>query len=239
MAQHGDRGFVDYNEDFLVTAIGDLPEVDVQSAAGVTTAILANQLGGVVEIPVATSNDDDVAAVTTNLNWNCGDGGTLIGVARVKWDTSVADMMWFIGFGDSIATSDEVAFSVTGNVYDIAAMSDAIGFVFDNDATNPSVVAVAGKGDALTYQSRLGGSYTPVVNTYVNFRVEVGPGAVYIEWSINGMVVASTRRAAGDSTSYISTTAPLAMGVWNYEQGTANEIELDRLYVRKGRADGD
>lgn len=239
MPANGGRGFYEYFEDFLVTAIGDLPEVDVQSATGVTTAILANQPGGVVEIPVATSNDDDVAAVTGNLNWTCDANGYLIGEWRVKWDTSVADMFWFIGFGDSIATGDETSFGATADVYDILTMTDGIGFVFDNDATTPRVVPVAGSTDALTYQSILSSRFTPVVNTYYVFRVEVGPGAVAAEWSIDGEVVARAQRAAGTTTPYVAVAALLTPGVWNYEQAIANELEMDYMFARKGRRTGD
>ena len=239
MPAHGGRGFAEYFEDFLVTAIGDLPEVDVQSATGVTTAILANQSGGVVEVPVATSNDDDVAAVSTNLNWLTNANGYLIGEVRAKWDTSVADMFWFIGFGDSIASADETSFGATADVYDILTMSDGVGFVFDNDATTPAVVAVAGAANALSFQSAINTRFTPVVGTYYVFRIEVGPGAVAIEWSINGEVMARAARAAGNTTAYVTVTAPLALGVWNYEQATANELEVDYLNVRKGRDTGD
>lgn len=239
MPAHGGHGFFEYFEDFLVTAIGDLPEVDVQSATGVTTAILANQIGGVAEIPVVTSNDDDVAAISTNLNWSVDANGYLIGEWRVKWDTSVADMFWFIGFGDSIASADETSFGASADVYDILTMSDGVGFVFDNDATTPRVVPVAGSTDALTYQSILSSRFTPVVNTYYVFRVEVGPGAVAIEYSIDGEVVARAARAAGTTTPYARTSVSLAAGVWNYEQATANEIEVDYIFARKGRATGD
>ena len=235
-----------YFEHFLVTAIGDLPAVDVQSATGVTTAILANQAGGVVEIPVATSNDDDVAAVSTNLNWLADANGTLVGEVRAKWDTSVADMFWFIGFGDSIASADETSFGATGDVYDILTMTDGVGFVFDNDATTPRIVCVAGKTNALTYQGFANGSsaaaasFTPVLGTYYTFRVEVGPGARSITWSINGQQVASTTIAPTSSASYVDITAPLALGVWNYEQATANELEVDYLYVERfGQRAGD
>ena len=239
MATHGGRGFFEYFEDFLVTAIGDLPEVDVQSATGVTTAILANQMGGVLEVPVATSNDDDVAAVSTNLNWSVNANGHLIGEARVKWDTSVADMFWFIGFGDSIASADETSFGATADVYDILTMTDGIGFVFDNDATTPRIVTVAGSVNALTYQSILSSRFTPVVATYYVIRVEVGPGGVAAEWSIDGEVVARTARAAGLTTPYVTVASPLALGVWNYEQATANELEVDYLFAHKGRDAGD
>lgn len=238
MPAHGGRGFYEYFEDFLVTVIGDLPEIDIQSATGVSTAIQANQFGGVVEIPTANSNDQDVAAVSTNLNWTTNANGYLIGEARVKWDTSV-DGHWFVGFGDSIASADETVYSVSGDTYAKATMTDAVGFYYNVDATTDRIICIATGSDAITTQTALSTRFNPIVGTYYVFRVAVGPGALSIEWSIDGEVVARADRAPGLTTAYVSVTAPLALGVWSYEEGTTNEIELDYLYARKGRMTGD
>lgn len=228
------RGAIEYFEDFLVTATGDLGEVDIQSATGVTTAILANQLGGVIELPVATSNDDDVAAVTTNLNWQVESGG-LVGEVRFKFDTSIADPYVFVGFGDSIATADETSFGASADVYDILTMTDGIGFVFDNDATTKRWVCVAGKADVLTHQTILGSRFNPALNTYYTFRVFVATDGKYAQWSINGEVV----KELLSTSTIITPTAALALGVWAYEQGTALEVEVDYLYAKTSRDSGD
>lgn len=233
------RGFYEYFEDFLVTAIGDLPEVDVVSATGVTTAILANQVGGVVEVPVGSSNDDDVAAVSTNLNWHAGANGQLIGSVRMKVDTSVADMKWFIGFGDSIASADETSFSATSDTVTIDTMTDGVGFLFDGDATTLTVWAVAGKTDAVTVGEALPIRFVPALGVYHTFTVKIGRGATMIEWYIDDEEVHRVDRRQGDTTSYISTTAPLALGLWAYEQGTACEYEVDYIWASKARHTGD
>lgn len=228
------RGGFHYCEDFLVTAIGDLPEIDIQSATGVSTAILANQLGGVVELPVAASDDDDVAAVSTNLNWQVGPGG-LIGEVRMKIDTSVGDMKWFVGFGDSIASSDETSFSATTDTVTIDTMTDGIGFLFDNDATTKRIWCVSGTGDAVTVGQVLPARHNFAVDTYKTFRVSVSADGLTAEWSIDGEVVHHVE----GTTVLVSRTAGLALGVWNYEQGTTYEVEVDYLEAWASRDSGD
>lgn len=229
-----------YFEDFLVTAIGDLPEVDVQSATGVTTAILANQPAGVVEIPVAASDDDDVAAVSTNLNHFADAYGPLVMEARLKIDTSIADMKFFVGFGDSIASGDETSFSATTDTVTIDTMSSGVGFLFDNDATTKNFWCVAGYGDAVTVGKVLNSRFNfAAAGTYKTFRVSVGPGGKSIEWSIDGEVVHRVDKQPGSSEKYIDGSVALAAGVWNYEQGTAYEIELDYIEVNGARYSGD
>ena len=225
----------DYFEDFKVTAIGDLPEVDVQSATGVTTAILADQLGGVVEIPVAATDDDDVAAVSTNLNYQIEAGG-LYGEARVKVDTSIADMKFFIGFADNIASADETTFSATTDTVTIDTVSDGIGWLFDNDATTKNFWAVAGAADAVTVGVSVANRHDfSGVGVWKTFGVYASPDGKAAEWYIDGEKVYSTESAS----ALVTVTDPLCFGVWNYEQGTAYELEVDYLYVRNGRDQAD
>ena len=229
------RGGNNYFESFLVTAIGDLPEVDVQSATGVTTAILANQKGGVVEIPVGASDDDDVAAISTNLNWQVEPGG-LWGEARLKVDTSIADMKYFIGFGDSIASSDETSFSATTDTVTIDTMTDGIGFLWDGDATTLNHWCVAGKADAVTVgQVLTGNKHDFALNTYKTFRVWIAQDGLSAEWSIDGELVHHVE----STTTLITPTASLAFGVWNYEQGTAYELEVDYIEAHDAMDSGD
>lgn len=237
MATDTDLGFYRYHQDFDVTAIGDLPEVDVQSATGVTTAILADQRGGVVEVPVGSSNDDDVAAVSSNLNFQVEAGG-LTGSVRFKVDTSIADMKFFVGFGDVIASADETSFSATTDTVTIDTMSDAIGFLFDNDATTKRVWVVAGKADAVTLGQALDSNYTAAkiaLNTYHTFKVSVSSDGLFAEFSIDGKVVYTHT----GTTPIITLTAPLAIGFWAYEQGTACEYEVDYLNAVNPRDSGD
>lgn len=239
MPTHGGRGFYEWFRDFDETVVADVPELEALAvgATGVTE-IVAGAANGVVGIGVDTSNDNDVAAVGSNLVWYANDNGTLIGEARVRW-SSVTDMHWFIGFAEVAAGLDEVTFdSTTTDVYDIITPTDGVGFVFNNDAATPRVVCVAGKTNAVTFQALLPARFTPVIDTWYVFRVEIGPGATYIEWSIDGETVCLERRASGVTTSYVNTAIAMKLGVWNYEQATANIIYCDYMFGRKGRSSG-
>jgi hypothetical protein len=224
------RGGYKYFEDFLVTAIGDLPEVDTLAVAATgVTAIVANARGGVVGVGFDTSNDDDVAAVSTNLNWVVG-SNTLIGEVRVR-STVITDQKVFIGFGDSLASADETTFSATTDTITLDTMTDAIGFLYDEDSTTKQFWAVSGTADAVTVGQGLGTRHNFVASTFKTFRVAISDGGKYVEWSVDGSVVHSVKSA----TALISTTAPLALGVWGYEQGTATVYGVDYLYAEGGR----
>lgn len=212
-------------EDFDVTAIGDLPEIDVQSATGVTTAILAAQHGGVVEIPMGTSDDDDLGAVTFGgLNYHVAESDLECEI-RMRVETTT-DPKWFTGFGDSIATADETSFSATTDSVTIDTMSDGAGFLFDNDATTKNIWCVAGASDAVTVGKVLGSEYNLAADEWATFRVWIAKGGRAIQWSINGKEVHAVYRKSDESV-LVGATATLVPGVWNYEQGTAADVEID------------
>lgn len=214
-------------EDFAVTAIGDLPEIDVQSATGVTTAILAAQHGGIVEIPMGTSDDDDCGAVSFGgLNWHVAESDIECEI-RMRVET-ITDPKYFVGFGDSIASADESSFSATTDSVTIDTMSAGAGFLFDNDATTKNIWCVAGAADVVTVGKVLDSSYNPAADEWITFRVYIAKGGRSIQWSINGKEVHSVMRKSDESV-LVTANATLVPGVWNYEQGTAADVEVDFL----------
>ncbi len=223
MAIDAMKGKFKYFEDFLVTAIGDLPEIDVQSATGVTTAILANTHGGAVEIPMGTTDDDDVGAVTTNLNYD-------VSVSDVECESrlrveTITDPKYFVGFCDTIASADETTFSATSDTVTIDTMSNAIGFLFDNDATTKNIWCVAGATDSVTVGQVLSSDFNPSADEWVTFRVFVAKGGQSAQWSINGKEV----HRVYSTSQVVAATSVFCAGVWNYEQGTAADIEVDSI----------
>lgn len=230
------RGNTEKFEDFLVTAIGDLPEIDIVSATGVTTAIVAasgtEAEDGWVELPVGSSNDDDVAAVSFGaLNFFASVDIEMEARVRISATT---DNKFFIGFGDSIASADETSFSRTAGTLTIDTMSDAIGFAFDQDDTTPQIVCAAGKADAVTLDAALGTTYNLTAGEPAVFKVYVAAGAKFAQFYINGKLVYT----ANVASALITTTAGLTPGVWHYEQATAADLEVDYLYSRKARGNG-
>lgn len=212
-------------EDFTVTAIGDLPEIDVQSATGVTTAILAGSHGGIVEIPMGTSNDDDVGAVSFGgLNWHVGESDLECEI-RLRVET-ITDPKYFVGFGDSIASADESSFSATADAVTIDTMSAGAGFLFDNDASTLRLWCVAGAGDLVTVGKVLSTYPNPTADEWKTFRVYIAKGGRAIQWSIDGQEVHSV---INNSEQSVLVSGSLVPGVWNYEQATAADIEVDFL----------
>lgn len=234
MATVTNRGKFKYFEDFTVTAIGDLPEIDIQSATGVTTAILANQHGGLAEIPMGTSDDDDVGAISTNLNYHVAESDIECEI-RMRVET-ITDPKYFVGFGDTIASADETSFSATTDTVTIDTMSDGVGFLFDNDATTKVIWCVAGTADAVTVGKALDASYNPAADEFKTFRVYIAKGGRAIQWSINGKEVHAVYQNE-DQSVLVGATAVLCAGVWNYEQGTAADIEVDYIMGAAYRQD--
>lgn len=216
-------------EDFLVTAIGDLPEIDTQAVTGDTVAVVAGGEDGRLRHSIGASDDDDVGATTFGaLNWTAG--LDLCMEARF-FISAITDNKFFVGFGDTIATSDETSFSATTDTVTIDTMSDAIGILFDNDATTKVLWCVAGKTDAVTVEKSLNAKYNPVAAEAMTLGVYLGADRKTAQFYVNGVLV---HQVNSDST--IIAAVDLVPGVWNYEQGTVYTFDLDYLYAWKARA---
>ena len=232
MALDTARGFTEHFEDFDVTAIADLPEIDIQAVTGDTIALVAGGDDGRIRLTAATSNDDDVGAITFGaLNWKAG-GGDLYASVRVEL-SSITDNKFFIGFGDSVASADETSFDATADVVDILTMTDGIGLLFDNDATTKQFWAVAGKTDVATVGYGLGtASWSNIaITTMHTFGVWLSQDRRSARWYIDGKEV-----YALDSPTTLVGAVALVPGLWTYEQGTACAYDVDYIHARKARA---
>lgn len=226
-------GFIEQFEDFLVTAIADLPEIDIQAVTGETRAVVSAGRNGRLRHAIANSNDDDVGATTFgDLNWIPA-GGDLFMEARF-FLSSVADVKIFIGFGDSIATADETTFSATTDTITIDTQSDAIGLHFDNDSTTKQVWAVAGAADVVTLGYGLGtASWSNIaINVAQTWGVFLSADGKSARFYMNGKEVYSIDSA----TVLVTPTATLVPGVWCYEQGTAFNCDVDYILGRQARS---
>lgn len=226
------RGDYSKFEDFDVTAIADLPEIDIQAVTGETRAVVAAGENGQLRHAIATSDDDDVGATTFGaLNYRLAHGGYM--EARFKL-SSVTDTKFFIGFGDSIASADETSFSATTDAVTIDTMTDAIGLLIDGDATTAQFWCVAGNTDSVTLAAGQGTASFPKASTWYTARVEVGEGARQAKFTVfgpGGVKLVDYDAVLGPTatTPYVSTAATLVPGVWCYEQGTAFNLDLDYL----------
>lgn len=230
MATDTSFGQVRKFEDFLVTAVADLPEIDQIGVTGVATEVVSAAADGRLRLGPAATDDDDVAAVTFgDLNWTAG--ATDMKMEARFFLSSVADNKFFVGFGDSIASSDETSFSATTDTVTIDTMSDGIGILFDEDATTDVLWCVAGKTDAVTVDQELDAKYNPTAATAITLGVFISADRKSARFYVNDEEV---YRVDGSTT--LVAAVDLVPGVWAYEQGTAFNLDVDYLYATKGRA---
>ena len=218
-------------EDFLLTAIADTPEIESLAVAATgVTEIKALGIDGRLNLGVDTCNDDDIAAVSFGkLNWRSG-ANDLKMDARIFID-SITDNKFFVGFGDSLASADETSFSATTDTVTIDTMADAIGILFDNDATTKVLWCVAGATDSVTANKSLNAKYNPVAAQAITLGCFLSADRTSAAWYVNNEEV---YRIDG-STALVAATDLVPM-VQNFEQATANIISVDYLYGRKGRS---
>lgn len=232
-------GKITKHEDFLVTAVADLPEIDVQSVTGDTAAVVAGGADGRLRHTIATSNDDDNGSTSFGaLNWKAGDGRIYM-EARL-FLSSVADIKVFVGFADSIATADETTFSATTDTVTIDTITDGIGILFDNDQTTKQWMAVAGATDAVTVSQFLGskvfqsegGTNHPAINTAFTLGVELSRDRKQARFYVNGKEV----YAVNSATVLVGAVGlvPIVVGM---EQGTAYNLDIDYIHAEKSRSD--
>jgi len=215
-------------EDFAVTAIADLPEVDFLSATGVATEINPDA-DGRLRLDPAASNDDDITAVSFNLNYVAGEGDLYM-EARFFIDV-ITDNKFFVGFGDSLASTDESSFSASTDTVTIDTMSNAIGILFDNDATTQNLWAVAGATDSVTVSTVLPSRLNPVATEAITLGVHLNADRTSAEFNVNGEVV----HTVVGTTALVAAVALCPM-VQAFEQGTAFNLDVDYLYARKPRS---
>jgi len=220
-------------EDFLGTAIADLPEIDIATVGDTgTTEISSTKTDGRVEISTGTSNDDDVGAVSFGaLNWLAGN--TYLKMeARIEL-SNLTDNKYFVGFGDNIASTGggETGFDMASDAVTIGTMEDSIGIGFDQDATTKVLWCLAANNSSITTEQTLSSTFNPVAGTPTTLGVYLSLDRKSAQFYVNNEEVYRV-----DSDSVLIRAVDLVPGVWVYEQATAFDLDLDYLYGAKGRS---
>ena len=218
-------GSVRLFEDFLVTAIGYHPEVDISGACAVSTT-----LGdGRARCTVEDDNADEVIAVGFGgINWIAGN--TPMQMEARLFVSDITDYKLFVGFGDSLPSAGETSFSATTDTVTLDTMTNAIGILFDMDATTQAFWCVAGKTDAVTVDEVLSTEYNIVAEEAITLGVSLSTDLKSATWYINGKEVYRL-----DSATTLIAAAGLLPGVWCYEQANDHYVDVDYIYAKKGR----
>lgn len=166
-------GRVTLFDDFLGAALrGEVAGVAENSG---TAAVVVAQDGGVAGLTTGATSGNR-AHLSAGLNWKA-ENGTLSFEARVKPVTDITARAHFVGLTDTVAQENPIEIAtatITSNA------SDAVGFVFDTDATTDKWFGLAVKGDADRVVLADGAikhdgatQDAPVADTYETFRIEV------------------------------------------------------------------
>jgi len=226
----GSKGKVVQFEDFLITAIADLPEIDINTVTDTgVTEVVSGGKNGRMRLSTGTSNDDDKAAISGNLNWTAGEGPLFFEAMFLL--SNLTDNMFFVGFGDSLASTNESSFIATSDVVDIETMSDGFGILFDNDATTKNLWCVAAKTDQITVNKVLSSKYNPVAATFIKLGCYVSTDRTSMAFFINDEEVYRV-----DGTTTLIAAVALCWYVINFEQATACNMDVDYVYCEQGRS---
>ena len=215
-------------DDFLGDVIADQwSAAKGTDAQGVVATINAGAIGGTVRV---TSGDtavvaESVSILTHALNWKASNGG-LVFEARIIPVTSVADVAYFVGFTDVLATTTlEEPISLSGTTFTTNA-SDAVGFVYDTAATTDVWYGKGVKAD--TDSATLTTTSAPVAGTAQVLRIEVssaGAATFYIDGTKVG-VLADAVTATTALTPVVSVMARTT---------TIKPIDVDYVFVEADR----
>uniref|UniRef100_A0A6M3IH31 Uncharacterized protein n=1 Tax=viral metagenome TaxID=1070528 RepID=A0A6M3IH31_9ZZZZ len=229
MATDTSFGEVRKFEDFLVTAVADLPEIDIKALAGGTTEVTAGA-DGLLRIAGDGTDDEACGAVSFGvIGWMAGDAYLKM-EARI-YISAITDYKIFVGFGGSIASSAETSFSATSDVVTIDTMANGIGLLWDGDQTTDRLWAVAGATDVVTVNKGLDVIYNPVATTFTTLGCYLSLDRKSAVFYVDGTEVYRI-----DSDTVLVAAVGLVPGVWVYDQGTATNIDVDYLYGAKGRS---
>lgn len=150
-----------------------------------TAALLVGKVNGVVTLVTGTASGNR-SALTSGLNQKAEDG-SLVFSAIVQNLSAITTRAVYIGFTDTVAL--EMPIELNG-VTITSTATDAVGFVYDTDATTDVVYIQGVAADVDTAlltaqrQNRGGATFVPTAGTYNEYRIEVnvdGDAYFYID----------------------------------------------------------
>lgn len=221
------KKYVRLFDDFLGDVIADQWSAAEGNDAQAIIATINSDVNGVVRL---TTGDTAVVAesaqsLTHGLNWKANQGGLYM-ACRFKPVTAITTAAYFVGFTDTLATTTlEEPITLSGTTLTTNA-TDAVGFVYDTDATNDTWHCQGVKNGTDTALAN--STIAPVVDTYQDLEIFVDSsgGATFY---INGALVATVANA-------VTATAALTPAVVAMARTTASRIvDIDYIDVMAQR----
>lgn len=215
-------------DDFLGDVIADQWSAAAGNDAQTVGWAISAQNGGEVRATTGdtTTVSESAVVLTHALNWKASNGGLYM-KARFRGITSVADVKYFIGFTDVLATTTlEIPITLSGTTLTTNA-TDAVGFLFDTAATNDFWHCQGVKADTDTALAVT--TVAPAADTFQTFELAVDTSGTATFW-INGTQVGSIANAVTTSVALTPVVSAMA------NTTTSKTVSLDYLFVASKRA---
>ena len=190
----------------------------IQAAASGTVRLTAGDTTTVAE---------SLSSLTHGLNWKAANGG-LVFETKVIPVASVANVAYFIGFTDSLATAtlEEPATLATATITYVA--TDAVGFLFDTAATTDLFYGVGVKnGTGIAFANAVVGP-APVADTAVTLRIEVNAAGT-ASFYVNGTLIGTLANAVTPSVALTPVISVMARTT------AVKSIDADYLFTQMKR----
>lgn len=217
------ENFVVFSDHFLGDVLADqwsgAKGTDAQAVVPTITA--AN--GGWVRL---TSGDtttvaESLSSLTLGLNWKASNGGLYL-KTKIKPVSSVADVSYFVGFTDVLATTTlEDPMSLSGTTLTTNA-TNAVGFLFDTAATNDYWHCQGVKADTDTALSNTGVGPSADTEQVLEIFVDSSGGAIF---KIDGAVKATVANCVTASVALTPIICVMARTT------TSKSIDADYVLV--------
>lgn len=171
---------------------------------------------------------ESLSSLTHGLNWKAANGN-LIFETKVTPVSSVANVSYFIGLTDTLATTtlEQPATLATTTMTYVA--DDCVGFVFDTAATTAVMrcVGIAGAGNGIAFANTISAG-APVAGTAIVLRVEIdttGTATFYKDGTSLGSI-ASAVTAATMLTPVVTVMARTT---------ASKSLDVDYIYCSQDR----
>lgn len=179
-------------DDFLGDVIADQWSAAKGSDGAAAIAGVRNDNGGWARQTTGATAvvAESCVSMTHSTNYKVGNGG-IIFEARVKPITSVANVQYFIGLTDTVATS-ALEQPMTLTTATMAAVADdCVGFLYDTAATTPLFYGTSVKATVATTLANSIACGLPVADTATTLRIELdalGNAVFYQDGSYKGRI---------------------------------------------------
>lgn len=231
------RGKVMFLEEFLYDVVADKPEYSV--AADPAGEILATGQNGIVRMTMDGSQSNIAGMGFGQLQWyipNADGEGHLTFEIRVRLSAvGTGAERLFVGFTDvQEDTVSEFPFTIASTTLTaVANPDDAIGFMWEGDATNASWYPASQNNDSLVIDGvtnvAAGARTPPVATEWQTLKMVIHDGAKVVEFFVNGGLL---YRYEGSQA--IDDVALIPYFVVT-EGTTAINFDVDYIYVEANR----